>query len=371
MITGTYDPAHAIPRLPLTRQMIARPASGWTYAHHAHLGRLGKTLVAIWSSGRRDEDAPGQRVLCSTSLDGRSWTEPRVLADVITDGTRDGEELVLTACGLHTHAGRLVAYVGCYRAAADNRPISESRLFAMTTTDLVTWTPLQDLHLPVIPNHGPQALRSGRLVIAGNVAFPYTDDPAGLSGWQMTGIYPADRTDMRDDPGIFWRVREWVGYPVALCEGAFMQTNDGVVRMLLRSTGHAFAGRLWASESRDDGATWSYPVETGVTDCDTKFHLGRLPDGRFYYVGCPDPAHREVRSALVLSLSRDGRHFDQHVMIADEPYQRSAEGRYKHGEYGYPHTLIDGDALLVIISRQKEAIELLRIPLASLPPVAV
>lgn len=365
MITSTFDPSQRIQRLPIQRTMIAQPAPGWTYAHHAHLVRLGNRLVAIWSSGRRDEDAPGQRVLCSTSADGRAWSEPRVLADVVTRA--DGEELVLTACGLHAHAGRLVAYIGCYRAAVEGRPISESRLLAVTTADLVSWTPLQDLGLPVIPNHGPQPLRCGRLVIAGNIAFPYTDDPSGLSGWRMTGIYPADRVDIRDDPGIFWRVREWVGYPVALCEGSFLQTDDGIVRMLLRSTGHAFAGRLWASESRDDGATWSYPVETGVTDCDTKFHLGRLPDGRFYYVGCPDPAQREVRSSLVLSLSRDGRRFDRHALIADEPFAKAAEGRCKHGEYGYPHVLIDGDRLLVVVSRQKEAVELLRIPLCALP----
>ena len=360
MITSTYDPALPLARLTVERQLIALPQPGWTYAHHPHLGRLGQQLIAIWSSGRRDEDAPGQRVLFSTTGADRQWSPPQVLADIaqVADGD---DELVLTACGLHAHAGQITAYVGCYRAATEGRPISGSRLLALTSTDLQTWTPLQDLGVPVIPNHGPQAIAGGRLLITGNVAFPYTDDPTGLSGWRMSGIYPADKLGMCDDPGIFWRVREWMDYPVALCEGALLQTDDGVVRMLLRSTGHAFAGRLWATASTDRGLTWSRPIETGLTDCDTKFHLGRLADGRFYYVGCPNPAEREVRSTLVLSMSEDGRHFAEHALIADTAWAQAVAGCSKHGDYGYPHTLVDGDDLLVIVSRQKEAIEVLRI----------
>ncbi len=41
-------------------------------------------------------------------------------------------------------------------------------------------------------------------------------------------------------------------------------------------------------------------------------------------------------------------------------------GRYKGGEYGYPHTVIHDGFLYVIISRQKEGVEVLRTPLAEL-----
>lgn len=367
MITSTFDPARPLARLPLQRHLVTAGLPGWMYAHHAHLARLGDRLVALWSNGRRDEDAQGQRVLVSDSPDGRTWSEPRVVAEAwrTADGT---EEVALTACGLHVHAGTLVAYIGSYRCAeGEARPIAEVHLHAMTTTDLCVWSPLRDLGLPVIPNHGPQATASGRLVIAGNTAFPWTDDPAGLTGWRMAGFYPADRADFHDDPGSFWRVREWTGLPVALCEGAFEQTDDGVLRMLLRGTGHAWVGRLWATASTDDGATWSRPEETGFTDADTKFHLGRLPDGRFYHVGTPDPARQHVRSNLILSLSHDGRAFDSQYLIADEPYPQSAVGRSKHGEYGYPHSVVDGDRLRIIVSRQKEAIEVLEIRLADIP----
>jgi hypothetical protein len=114
------------------------------------------------------------------------------------------------------------------------------------------------------------------------------------------------------------------------------------------------------------GVTWSAPVETGFGDADTKFHVGRLPDGRFYYVGCPDPRSKNVRTPLILSLSEDGRGFDRHFLVADEPYPMHVPGRYKNGEYGYPHTVVHDGHLYIIVSRQKEAVEVLRTPIRAL-----
>ena len=82
--------------------------------------------------------------------------------------------------------------------------------------------------MPICPNHGPQATASGRLIIAGNTAFPYTDDPAGLSGWKMTGVYPAALEPFQDNPATFWAVARRMRWP-NLCEGALYQTDDGVV----------------------------------------------------------------------------------------------------------------------------------------------
>ncbi len=118
-----------------------------------------------------------------------------------------------------------------------------------------------------------------------------------------------------------------MGWPAGLCEGSFYQTDDGVLHMLLRTTGPGYAGKLWVTESRDDGTTWSSPVETGFTDNNTKFHFGRLPDGRFYYVGCPDPEPRGARNPLVLSLSEDGVRFDRHFILADEEYVQRRPGQ--------------------------------------------
>jgi len=133
--------------------------------------------------------------------------------------------------------------------------------------------------------------------------------------------------------------------------------------MLLRNAAKLNARRLWLTESRDNGATWSPPVETDFSDTNAKFHFGRLPDGRFYYIGNPVGGGR---TPLALSLSRDGVRFDRHFILGDTHYESRRKGRWKGGEYGYPHSLIHDGHLYVIVSRQKEAVEVLRVALGEL-----
>ena len=336
---------------------LYRPAAEWTYSHHASLAYFRGRYHAIWSNGRRDEDAPGQRVLWSTSADFAHWTEPRPLADSVKDS--NGVERVLTAAGFHAHGGTLVAYFGNYGPHKET-----THLQAVTTTDGEHWGAVREMGVPVNPNHGPQPTASGRLIVSGNISFPYTDDPAGLSGWRMSGLYPdAMAATVKDDPDSFGEVAKRQGWAASLCEGSFYQTGDGALHMLLRNVSRASRHRLWLSESRDDGASWSAPVETEFSDTNAKFHFGRLPDGRFYYVGNPVGSGR---TPLALSLSSDGVRFDRHFILGDESYAQRRPGTYKGGEYGYPHTLVHDGRLCVIVSRQKEAVQVLRVALEEL-----
>lgn len=367
-ITNCYDPQAVRPKLDVERAYLYRPVSEWTYSHHPHITFFNGRLYAIWSNGRVNEDDPGQRVLLSTAADFGRWSEPAPLIDSLMG---KHSAIVLTAAGFHQREGTLVAYAGTYEygeapsetGRSGKRQHIDTGLLAVTTRDGHQWTAPRHLRLPIVPNHGPQRTASGRLIISGNISFPRTDDPTGLGGWQMTGIYPPDMAaDIYDDPEGFWRVKSRMGWPAGLCEGAFYQTDDGLLHMLLRATGQGHAGKLWLTGSSDDGTTWSTPCEVAFTDNDTKFHLGRLPDGRFYYVGCPDPLPRGARSPLVLSLSTDGARFGRHFVLADEDYEQRAEGRAKGGLYGYPHTMIHEGMLYVIVSLRKEAVAVLRVP---------
>jgi hypothetical protein len=367
-----YAPETAA-RPPVERAWLYRPESAWCYSHHPHLVFFRDRYYAIWSNGRRDEDAPGQRVLIASSGDFLHWTEPIPLIDTLQG--RRGEQ-VLTAAGFHQHDDQLVAYAGSYEYRPEcldengrRRPGDQGHvnttLQAVTSRDGRNWSAPTDLRLPIIPNHGPQRTASGRLIVCGNISFPYTDDPSGLRDWHMTGIYPASMAaGIVDDSESFWQVQSIAGWPNGLCEGSFLQTDDGILHMLLRTNRE----RLWATESADDGATWSSPWPTDFSDNATKFHFGRLPDRRFYYVGCPDPEPRGQRSPLVLSLSDDGVCFDRHFILADDrtPYEQRAAGMHKGGDYGYPHTLVHDGCLHVIVSRRKEAVEVLRVRLAGL-----
>jgi len=350
-IRNTYMSSTHVPRLQVERQMIYTPKNDWWYSHHASITHFKDRFIAIWSNGRINEDAPGQRVVFATSKDFLHWSAPKVLA---TPAVYSGDTVnILTAAGFHEYKGTLVAYYGEYSPHRKH-----TRLWAKTSTDGEHWGSPMDMHVPVNPNHGPEQIAGGRLIISGNFTFPYTDDPTGLSGWKMSSFYP-DSLYKEDNPATFYAPASASGLP-PLCEGSFFQTKDGVLHMLLRVTGKGWKGRLWCTESRNNGVHWDFPRETGFTDNDSKFHFGRLPDSTFYYVGIPDTLHHYARTPLILSLSGDGRLFDRHRIIADGPYTLRKPGLWKGGQYGYPHSLLYGGYLYVIVSRLKESIEVLR-----------
>ncbi len=359
-----------LPKLAVESQMIYKAWSPWTYSHHAHIAHFQGRFYVMFSNGWIDEDDVGQRVMFSTSDDFRSWSTPTPLVD-----TQMGEHwgLTFTAGGWHVHQDTLVAYIGEYEYDVppgtrkpdhiQETPHKNTRTWAMTTRDGCTWSKPIPIIERMIPNHGPQPTRSGRLIMAGGMMFPYTDDPAGLTGWTPTGIYPRDMPHPYvDDSTGFWDAAPYLdpGRPVTN-EGAFFQTDDGALHMFLRTR----TGYLWHTTSDDDGKTWSPPGPTQFTDSVAKFHLGRLPDGRFYYVGNPS-TRREYRTLLVLSLSEDGEDWTRSFILRNEETAPVFEGTYKDHGYQYPHTMILDGFLYVVYSINKEDIGVLRTDLSQL-----
>ena len=124
--------------------------------------------------------------------------------------------------------------------------------------------------------------------------------------------------------------------------------------------------RLAVSESRDDGVTWSEPQWTGCTDSRSRNQFGRLPDGRFFGLTCPDGADY-ARTPLVLAVSEDGLAFDRHFVLGDEPDRPPRmPGMHKVGRYGYPYMHVRGDSAFAIYSVAKEDIAVCRFGLGSI-----
>lgn len=369
-ITNLYNPEAKRPKLQVETKVLFWPDEHWTYSHHPHITFFKNKYYAFWSNGRVNEDDVGQRILMSESVDFENWSEPEPLVDSVMGKF---SELVLSAGGVYTTEERMSVYIGSfeYRPEALNEDGTrkpeeaghmDTNLFMVSTTDGVNWTPLQDMKMPIAPNFGPQPTPSGRLILCGGMMFPYTDDPTGQSGWQLTGIYPKDDPSPSDDSASIWEYKERMGWDNIFCEGSFYETEDGILHMLLRTN----TERLWVTESIDDGTTWTAPRPTEFTDNATKFHFGRLPDGRYYYVGCPDPEPRWQRNPLVLSISEDGYTFDRHFIIGDERFARKSTGIHKGGYYGYPHTMILDGHLYVIYSICKEGVGILRVSIETI-----
>ena len=66
------------------------------FCHHANLAVWRDKLFLMWSNGITHEDYNGQRILYATSVDGRSWSKPAVLA---ADPDGDGPLACVAAAG--------------------------------------------------------------------------------------------------------------------------------------------------------------------------------------------------------------------------------------------------------------------------------
>ena len=344
----------------------------WHFCHHPALGVLGDKLFAMWSNGPEGEDEPGQRVMYAVSEDGRRWSDPQILCEAFY-----GKKMrnVLTAAGFHTYGNKLIAYMGAYEYRTMDeisdrsgmkrygKDCVETNLYALVTEDGEHFSGPLDLKVPICPNYGPQSLRSGRLLLTGNWAHAYTDDPFGLKGWTLRGFCPdAELLEMpvRDDPTYFWSVSRAMGLKGSLCEGAYLQDEEDVIHMLYRSYGQW----LFESDSADGGEHWSYPEITQFPNGNSKFFLGRLPDGRSIFIG--NPTLNSDRYPLVLSVADGGMHFDKHYLLESQPTRRKFSGFAKGGMYAYPHALCKDNSLYIIYSLWKEDIYLLKIPIADL-----
>ncbi len=343
-------------KLNSVKSTVYAPIASWSYSHHAHITFFNGKFLAIWSNGRVNEDDLGQRVMLAESLDGEKWESIR---PVITPEMLCDAKKVVSAAGFHIYNDTLYLYYGSYNYETDLRPADDSKhintdLGYISTTDVINWTEPKSLGIKIIPAYGPQKTNSGRLIISGNVMFPYTDNPNGVENYNITGIYGDAFGDKEpvDDSESIRHVTKFNGWNAKLiCEGSFYQTDDDVIHMLLRSN----SGFLWHTESKDDGATWSSPEATNYSDDGSKFHLGRLPDGRFYCVS--NAKVRSGRCPLDIYISKDGENFNKHYIIRDESYEMQFQGMHKGGAYGYPHTLIHDGYMYVIYSKCKEVIE--------------
>ncbi len=307
----------------------------------------------------------------STSDDfGQTWTPARTLVPA-----EPGEygPACITSGGLYVGKDAMTAYYSSYEITpAAQALFMESGLNHWHEPGLKTiqnvqtgvlvsrdgglsWSTVAGGLPGFIPNLSPTRLSSGRLLMTGHLLHAWTDDSGGISGWRIAGL-PGLPDGFYERAGGLFPVTGLLG-ELGICEGAVHEIPGEPLRLMLRTN----RARLAVAESRDDGATWSEPQLTDFTDCGSKMQFGRLPDGRYFALSCPDPNVPESclrRTPLVLAVSHDGNVFDRHFILGDEPdAPLRYPGAYKHGRYGYPYALVVKDHLVVVNSVGKEDVE--------------
>jgi hypothetical protein len=371
--------------LPVEEIVVFRGRQGAAYSHHPQVLFDRRRIYVTWSLGAVHEDFPGQHMVVSTSDDGgRTWSDEKTLSAPPVDQTS-----AYTAMGLRAHKGDLIACYGHYGytplgmevlknppayGGVDYRKDRSKWVHKNSFTDVrisrdrgATWGKPARIVNRFVPNLRPFPVRGGRLIMTGNIAFPYTDDPAGIRGWKRAGL-PRSPAWTVDDSEGFHKLCGFRDDPFDLCEGSFYQTDDGRIHMLLRIVPvppDRHNGLLAVTESADNGKTWSEPMLTAYSDCGCRFHFGRLPDGRWFGLSCPKP--RSGRTPMVLAVSQDGVVFDRHYVLGEVPPGKARmPGNHKGGTYGYPSCDIADGVMYLTWSRAKEDIYFAALKLSSL-----
>ena len=365
-ITNHYEPGLKRPKLCTEQTVLWMPSEGWSYAHHAQITWFKGKYYVMFSSGHCHEDDVGQRIMYTFSEDWESWSTPQVLVDSMPGTFADA--VLIPQCW-YTDGSMLVMYYLHFEYREDwlvngsRKPGSKGRMnwgySQIISTDGIHWSEPEESG-NTGGNHSPQKLLSGRLLSPGGVVHAVTDDPAGICGWKSVRCcddsYPGKEVAEDGDGTTPTGVVD--DHTVGLCEAAFIQQDDGTIWMMMRSG----TPWLWASKSLDDGETWTLPAPTRFTDNRTKFALGRLPGGKYYYVGTPDPFPPRTRHVMVLSISDNGLDYRQHFILADTQYKGKFIGLDKNGIYGYPSVLIRDGFMNIAFSICKEEIAVMRFP---------
>ncbi|MGM9684347.1 MAG: exo-alpha-sialidase, partial [Eubacteriales bacterium] len=291
----------------------------WYYSHHPFMTKFNDRYYIFYSSGRRNEDDCGQRIMMATSDDFVNW-DVSVLVDSIQGKYA---EWVLYCKGCYVRDGVMTVYYHGYEYAEDVlrknsdgtalRPLEENAVrlqygtYYIQTTDGKNWSAPKELGAIKGGNMSPIEYDGGVLLWAGYGSLSVSGSLSGTENWNNIGLKLDANTKE----------------PKAITESSIYQLSDGTLIIMSRTNG----GCMLAAASFDGGKSWTDMYETKFTDYAAKFQFGTLPDGRYYYVGNLSTK----RSELVVMISDNGVDFTEGYYLGDTEYKQQRQGMYKGG----------------------------------------
>lgn len=316
----------------------------YKFCHHPCLVDFRGKLYAMWSNGKVDEDAPGQRLLLSDTPDGNRWCKPRPLF-------AGGEDKIFVAAGLSVVSEKLIAWFTITGGANFN---PDTALYFSESADGIEWSEPTRVTSGFFINP-PIRMHDGRWILGGEYTDPHRDKK------RMKIIVSKALLDPESWHEVDIPIEDLsvIGY----AEPNFIARKNDTVALLRN-----YSGKLYASRS-DNGEIWTEAEQTAIPDSTARFATGQLPSGVHYLINNATNAKFD-RSALVLTLSKDGSKLSRGFLLRSEPTKMRFEGKHKLDGWQYPHAYVWGDYLYVIYSVNKEDVMVTRIPLKRLEVIA-
>lgn len=333
-----------LPVLKGEHAIVTQGEKPWLFRLHSYLAHFEGKYWCMWSHGPVVEDNPTQHVRYATSPDGLNWSEG---SEVMPSSSREGFRYI--ARGLWVRDGKLLALAShdeAFNAKGKVHFFGRSlQLMAWEWQGAALgWKPLGVIFEDAINNFPPQKLPNGEWgmmrrdherkvsMMTGGVKSP--------SDWTAIPVsaYAAPDGFRPEEP-------DWWALP------------DGRLLGLFRDNGNSH--RFYRSISMDNGLHWTVPEKTNFPDATSKFFGLRTSRGYYVLVSNANPVRR---NPLCLSTSADGVTFTGMAVL---PIPSGLKGvpATQYDSLQYPHVIEHDGHLLIACSREKTAIEVVKVSL--------
>ncbi len=336
----------------VTNVMVHRAVAGdHQFMHESSIAFHDGELIVSFANDPFDENSAEGITRARRSRDlGRTWSEPEVVAPGVDGRECDNHAL------LHSHGGTLRAYAS--RWAGGIHPDGKWHPLPSMRTVQFVWDPQSrrwsetGVTFPrFLTMHGPQRLRDGGWIIAGEYGF---ETPA-------VAICTDDRFDRWETVPI--RGQQGLRFP----EPTIIVEEDRLVAIIRNDL--AFGPpqtQALVSESFDHGRSWTEARLANLPMVASKPFGGILSTGQRYLVSnYPDPHSR--RGCLTIAFGRPGeRRFSMLRTIRQGIPPVRLPGLCKEPQWSYPYAIEHEGTLYVTYSISKEDCAMSKIPLSAL-----